>query len=76
MTARQAATSEILKVISRSTKDVQPVFDAVAESSLRLLRGWSVIIWRVENDQLSPVAFSGMSTLPCEMPWAFQSVSP
>ena len=24
----------------------------------------------------SPIAFSGISTLPCEMPWAFQSVSP
>jgi exonuclease VII large subunit len=33
---QQAATSEILRVIRSSPRNVQPVFDAVAESAARL----------------------------------------
>ena len=44
---RQTATAEILKVIASSPSDVQPVFDAIAASSQRLLGGFSTAVFRV-----------------------------
>src|SRR5260370_34189620 len=36
---QQTATSEILRVISQSPTDVQPVFDAIVRSAVRLCDG-------------------------------------
>ena len=46
---RQAATAVILKVISGAPADVQPVFDAIAESAMRLFEAWSVSVFRFEG---------------------------
>ena len=55
---RQTATAEILKVIASSPSDVQPVFDAIANSAYRLLGGFSTAVARVVGDELHLVALS------------------
>ena len=49
---RQTATSEILRVIAKSQTDVQPVFEAIAESVMRLFKAWSVLVLRFHGTQL------------------------
>jgi signal transduction histidine kinase/DNA-binding response OmpR family regulator len=49
---RQTATSEILRVISESPTDVQPVLDAVAERARLLCRADGGRVWLVEGGQL------------------------
>jgi signal transduction histidine kinase len=50
--AQQAATAEILRVISSSPTDIQPVFDAIARSAARLCDASEVVIRRVDGDLL------------------------
>src|SRR5262249_49899256 len=56
---QQAATSEILRVIRSSPNNVQPVFDAVAESAARLCESFDSAVWRREGDRLLLVAHHG-----------------
>src|SRR4051812_39590254 len=44
---RQTATGDILKVIASSPSDVQPVFDAIAESAKRLFGSHTAVVTRV-----------------------------
>ena len=53
---REAATSEILGVISSSPTNLQPVFDAIARSTVRLCEGARSTVWRPEGDLLRCVA--------------------
>src|SRR5262245_48784997 len=55
---KQTATSDILRVISQSQTDVQPVFDAIVHSAVRLLRAYSGSLSRLEGDQISLVALT------------------
>src|SRR5262249_44598804 len=48
----QTATSDILGVISRSQTDVQPVFDAILASAVRLLGAYSGVLTRIAGDQI------------------------
>jgi GAF domain-containing protein len=56
---KQTATADILRVISSTPTNAQPVFEAIAESALRLLHGWSAIIWRLEGGHLKAEAAIG-----------------
>jgi GAF domain-containing protein len=58
---QQTATSEILRVISSSPTDLQPVFDAIVTSAMRLLGGFSATLRQIAGDQLDLVAFSTTS---------------
>ena len=55
----QTATSDILSVISRSQTDVQPVFDAIAQSAMQLCGAFDVSIFRVDGERLAFVAHHG-----------------
>ena len=53
---QQTATGEILRVISRSQTDVQPVFDTIADNLLRLFDAWDAWVARYENGLVHMVA--------------------
>ena len=56
---RQTATADILRVISQAQADVQPVFDAIAESTMRLFGTWSAVVYRFEGGLIRLVAARG-----------------
>ncbi len=57
---QQAATSEILRVISGSPTDAQPVFDAIVESAVRLVSGQNSVLFRLMAEHAHVVAQSGL----------------
>jgi two-component system NtrC family sensor kinase len=55
---RQTATADILKVIASSPSDVQPVFDAIAERSNKLVGGLSSAVYRLVDNVAHLMAFT------------------
>jgi GAF domain-containing protein len=55
---QQTATSDILRVISQSQTDVQPAFDAIVVSAVRLLRGSAGAVTRIAGDQIELAALT------------------
>jgi len=55
---RQTATADILKVIASSPSDVQPVFEAIAERSNRLVNGLSTAVYSIVDDVQHLMAFT------------------
>jgi GAF domain-containing protein len=58
---RQTATAEILRAISQAQTDVQPVFETIAESALRLFGAGGVLVWRYDGELLHLAATRGGS---------------
>jgi signal transduction histidine kinase len=61
---QQTATAEVLRVISSSPTDLQPVMDAVAENAARLCDASDANILRIEDGVLHRVAVYGRMAPP------------
>ncbi len=59
--ARQTATSEILRIISSSQGDLQPVFDMIASSAMELCGAKFCNMWHVESGMLHHCATAGFA---------------
>jgi GAF domain-containing protein len=75
---RQTATADILKVIASSPSDVQPVFDAIAESARRVVGGLTALVTRIAGDELHLAALTagsdtGMQVVRQMFPMAISS---
>src|SRR5262249_54799056 len=55
---RQTATADILKVIASSPDDVQPVFNAIAERSNRLVNGLSTAVYSLVGNMVHLRSFT------------------
>jgi GAF domain-containing protein len=77
----QTATSDILRVISRSQTNVQPVFDAIVASAVRLLQGYAGALTRIAGDQIVLAALTstddaGNAAVRVTFPHSLQSEEP
>src|SRR5262249_15551167 len=70
---QQTATSEILRVISRSPTDLQPVFDAIAERAMRLCGASSSAVTRFDGELVHVAALAHVNP---EAAAAIRSVFP
>ena len=60
---QQVATSEVLRVMSTSPAEVQPVLDAVAENAARLCDANNAVIFRLKGELLEQVtSYGGIPT--------------
>jgi len=56
---QQTATADILRAISQAQADVQPVFESIADSVVRLLDAWSASVFRCGDEKIWMVAARG-----------------
>jgi two-component system, NtrC family, sensor kinase len=65
---QQAATADILRVISSSPMDVQRAFAEIAASAARLCDAHDATIFQVDGDHLRLVANQGPTSTPTTLP--------
>src|SRR5437660_331729 len=58
---QQAATSEVLRVISSSPGELEPVFQTMLENAVRICEAKFGILFRFEGDVARPVAMLGVA---------------
>ena len=58
---QQTATAEILRAISKSPANVQPVFDTIAESAARLCKAKFCFVYRFDGSLLHFMAHHGLT---------------
>ncbi len=58
---QQTATSEILRVISSSPTDVQPVFDTIVRTAVRLCNGQQGTVWRFDGEPMYLAAHDNLT---------------
>ncbi len=78
---QQTATSDILRVISGSRTDVQPVFHAIVASAVRLLAAHTGALTRITGDQIALAALTsaddaGDAALRARFPQSLNSEDP
>jgi GAF domain-containing protein len=56
---RENATAEVLRIISNSPSDLQPVFDTILAHATRLCEATHGHVWRFDGEQLHAVAVRG-----------------
>ncbi len=56
---QQTATSEILRVISQSQRDVQPVFDTIAANARELCEATFAVVFRFDGELIHVAALVG-----------------
>src|SRR6202034_1765139 len=64
---RQTATADILKVIASSPSNVQPVFEAIAERSKRLVDALSTTVFRLEDGVMHLRGFTSTTSTADEV---------
>jgi two-component system NtrC family sensor kinase len=70
---RQTATADILRVISSSPTDTQPVFDTIAQRAVRVCDGTHCVVTRFDGALIHIVAHHG---LPAELLEEFRRIYP
>jgi two-component system, NtrC family, sensor kinase len=70
---QQTATSEILGVISSSPTDIQPVFDAIVRSAVKLCNGLFGAVFQFDGERLHLVAHHNLTAAALD---AFRHVFP